>query len=99
MMHDGTISEITGTETRAKDGSPLDALIEFYRAFNAGDLDALAANWADGDAPSMGPKQSHVPRAVIDTYNSNNTTNKDLLVEGKGFEPSTSALRTPRSPN
>src|SRR2546425_9391435 len=51
MMHDGTISEITGTETRAKDGSPLDALIEFYRAFNAGDLDALAANWADGDAP------------------------------------------------
>ena len=42
MMHDGTISEITGTETRAKDGSPLDALIEFYRAFNAGDLDALA---------------------------------------------------------
>ena len=53
MMHDGTISEITGTETRAKDGSPLDALIEFYRGFNAGDLDALAANWADGDAPSM----------------------------------------------
>src|SRR2546426_8312496 len=53
MMHDGTISEITGTETRAKDGSPLDARIEFYRAFNAGDLDALAANWADGDAPSM----------------------------------------------
>src|SRR6266850_1883979 len=53
MMHDGTISEITGTETRAKDGGPLDALIEFYRAFNAGDLDALAANWADGDAPSM----------------------------------------------
>src|SRR5437016_2075017 len=52
MMHDGTISEITGTETRAKDGGPLDALIEFYRAFNAGDLDALAANWAD-DTPSM----------------------------------------------
>src|SRR5437879_6845182 len=53
MMHEGTSSEITGTETQAKDGSPLDALIEFYRAFNAGDLDALAANWADGDAPSM----------------------------------------------
>ena len=25
--------------------------------------------------------------------------NEDLVVEGKGFEPSTSALRTPRSPN
>ncbi len=24
---------------------------------------------------------------------------EDLMVEGKGFEPSTSALRTPRSPN
>jgi hypothetical protein len=24
---------------------------------------------------------------------------EDFLVEGKGFEPSTSALRTPRSPN
>jgi len=23
----------------------------------------------------------------------------ELMVEGKGFEPSTSALRTPRSPN
>jgi hypothetical protein len=28
-------------------------LIDFYRAFNAGDLNGLAANWADGDAPSM----------------------------------------------
>jgi hypothetical protein len=24
---------------------------------------------------------------------------KSIVVEGKGFEPSTSALRTPRSPN
>jgi hypothetical protein len=48
-----TLTEVTGAETPAKDGSPLDALIGFYRAFNARDLDALAANWADGEAPSM----------------------------------------------
>ena len=27
------------------------------------------------------------------------TSGEDFMVEGKGFEPSTSALRTPRSPN
>ena len=27
------------------------------------------------------------------------TSSEDFMVEGKGFEPSTSALRTPRSPN
>ena len=31
----------------------MDALIDFYRAFNASDLEALAANWAERDAPSM----------------------------------------------
>jgi hypothetical protein len=46
-------TEITGNEPRSGDGSALDALIKFYRAFNAGDLDALAANWEQGDAPSM----------------------------------------------
>ena len=46
-------SEVTGSERLAGDGGPLDALIGFYRAFNGGDLDGLAAIWADGDAPSM----------------------------------------------
>ena len=45
-------AQITGSESRTGDGA-LDALIDFYRAFNSRDLDALAANWADGDAPSM----------------------------------------------
>jgi ketosteroid isomerase-like protein len=45
--------EITGREAPIGDGSALDALIDFYRAFNASDLKALAANWADGEAPSM----------------------------------------------
>jgi len=37
--------EITGKESPAGDGSALDALIDFYRSFNASDLKALAANW------------------------------------------------------
>jgi hypothetical protein len=44
---------INGTGVRAGDGSPLDALYDFYRAFNGRDLDGLAANWAEGEAPSM----------------------------------------------
>jgi hypothetical protein len=47
------LSEISGLETKAGDGSAIDALIEFYRAFNAGDLVALKATWVEGDAPSM----------------------------------------------
>jgi hypothetical protein len=46
-------AEITGREPPAGDGSALDALIDFYRAFNASDLKTLGANWADGGAPSM----------------------------------------------
>jgi hypothetical protein len=48
-----TMTEWLGAEAPAGDGNPLDAVIGFYRAFNARDLDALAANWADGDVPSM----------------------------------------------
>lgn len=43
---------VTGAEADSGDG-PFDALIGFYRAFNRRDLDALATNWAAGDAPSM----------------------------------------------
>ena len=46
-------TEITGAEAARNDGSALDALIGFYRAFNGRDLDALAANWMADDAPSM----------------------------------------------
>lgn len=46
-------TEITGAEPRIGGGCALDALIDFYRAFNSRDLAALAANWAEGGAPSM----------------------------------------------
>ncbi len=48
-----TPNQVTGAETRTGDGGPMDALVDFYRAFNARDLAALAANWAEGDVPSM----------------------------------------------
>jgi hypothetical protein len=36
-------AEISGKEAPAGDGSALDALIDFYRSFNASDLNALAS--------------------------------------------------------
>jgi hypothetical protein len=47
------LTEITGREARSVSGDALAALIDFYRAFNARDVDGLAANWEQGDAPSM----------------------------------------------
>jgi len=44
---------ISGNEPMRGDGGPLDALIDFYRAFNRRDLDALEHHWAGGAAPSM----------------------------------------------
>lgn len=48
-----TLRIVTGIEPLREDGGPIDALVGFYRAFNARDLDALAANWAEGESPSM----------------------------------------------
>ncbi|MBY3595529.1 YybH family protein [Rhizobium bangladeshense] len=45
--------EISGNERRAGDGGPLDVLIDFYHAFNSGDMKGLEAVWFDGEAPSM----------------------------------------------
>lgn len=45
-------AEISGSEVRTGSGA-VDSLIDFYRAFNDRDLDALAANWAEGETPSM----------------------------------------------
>jgi hypothetical protein len=44
---------ITGAEAKREDGSEFDAIVDFYRAFNGGDLAALERNWAQGDEPSM----------------------------------------------
>jgi hypothetical protein len=47
------LTDVTEAETLAGNGNPLDALIGFYRAFNARDFEELVANWAEGDLPSM----------------------------------------------
>ncbi|MFB6418970.1 YybH family protein [Bradyrhizobium tunisiense] len=47
------LTEVTGREAPSGSGDALDALIDFYRAFNALDLEGLAANWEQGDTPSM----------------------------------------------
>lgn len=44
---------VTGREPTYGNGQAVDALIEFYHAFNTRDLDALARNWAEGEEPSM----------------------------------------------
>jgi SnoaL-like protein len=46
------LTEITGREAHGGSDA-IDALIGFYRAFNARDLNGLATNWEQGDAPSM----------------------------------------------
>jgi hypothetical protein len=50
---DRHLMEINGTETAQEDGSALDALIRFYRAFNAGNLKGLEKVWLGGSDPSM----------------------------------------------
>lgn len=47
------LKEINGSEREAGYGGAIDALIEFYQAFNHANMAALQANWCAGDTPSM----------------------------------------------
>jgi hypothetical protein len=44
---------ITGTETVIPDNNPYSALVEFYRAFNGGDLTLMANQWINTEESSM----------------------------------------------
>lgn len=45
---------ITGSESeKIKVSDPMAALIEFYRAFNSGDLELMSKNWEQSDEASM----------------------------------------------
>ncbi|MDQ0323905.1 hypothetical protein QO002_006112 [Pararhizobium capsulatum DSM 1112] len=46
-------TKVSGGETKQGDGGPVDALIDFYGAFNRGDLIGLKAVWLEGGEPSM----------------------------------------------
>jgi hypothetical protein len=49
------------------------------------------------ESPRPGRLRKAPPRSGFEKVRANYT--RKVMVEGKGFEPSTSALRTPRSPN
>lgn len=44
---------VTGQETPEGSDSPHAALVQFYRAFNAGDIDLMARNWLQSDDASL----------------------------------------------
>lgn len=44
---------ITGTESQGDLSSPYQALVQFYRAFNTGDLHLMAENWSREDGIAM----------------------------------------------
>ena len=44
---------ITGQEDQGQLGSPYHALVQFYRAFNSGDMKMMTANWAQTDDIAM----------------------------------------------
>jgi hypothetical protein len=63
--------EVNGGERKRGDGSSLDALIEFYRAFNAGDLAGLEDVWLGGSEPSMDNPIGGIRRGwdqIVDGY-------------------------------
>lgn len=54
MPHTKPIQQpITGREDLGDLSQPLQALAQFYRAFNDRDLDLMAQNWDDGDDAAM----------------------------------------------
>jgi ketosteroid isomerase-like protein len=44
---------ITGKEDQGRGTSPYRALVQFYRAFNSGDLELMSENWAQSDEIAM----------------------------------------------
>ncbi|MFC1567634.1 YybH family protein [Pseudomonadota bacterium] len=54
---------ITGQESiNEKAATPMGALVEFYRAFNSGDLELMANNWDQTDEASMSNPLGDVKR-------------------------------------
>nr|WP_244735402.1 nuclear transport factor 2 family protein [Rhizobium laguerreae] len=65
------LKEVNGGERNRGDGCSLDALIEFYRAFNAGDLAGLEEVWLGGSEPSMDNPIGGIRRGwdqIVDGY-------------------------------
>jgi integrase len=98
QMGHASIGETEGTyghlvrERHERDVDALDAVL--WATASAGDGDRTL-ELDDSDRPAA----SHCVPPSTGRALSDYQRGGELLVEGKGFEPSTSALRTPRSPN
>ena len=44
---------ITGKESQSRETSPYQALVQFYRAFNSGDLQMMSESWAQSEEIAM----------------------------------------------
>jgi len=98
QMGHASIGETEGTYghlVREHHERDVDALEVAFRAAMAPDDDGGTGESLD----SRRPAASHcVPPAAGQSLSADQS-DEESMVEGKGFEPSTSALRTPRSPN
>jgi len=98
QMGHASIGETEGTYghlVREHHERDVDALEVAFRAAMVSDDDSGTPESLD----SRRPAASHcVPPAAGQSLSADQS-DEESMVEGKGFEPSTSALRTPRSPN
>lgn len=51
--NDSIPAQITGDEAVREHPGPIAALVQFYRAFNGGDIDLMERNWAQGEDVAM----------------------------------------------
>jgi len=80
-----TEKAITGSEnTDVKASDPMAALIEFYRAFNNGDLELISNNWEKSDEASMSNPLGGVKRgwdSIKEVYSNIFNGNAKVYVE------------------
>lgn len=76
---------ITGSESEEiKASDPMAALVEFYRAFNNGDLELMSKNWVQSDEASMSNPLGGVKRgwnSIKEVYSNIFNGNAKVYVE------------------
>lgn len=80
-----TEKAITGSENEEiKASDPMAALVEFYRAFNSGDLELMSKNWEQSDEASMSNPLGGVKRgwnSIKEVYSNIFNGNAKVYVE------------------
>ena len=76
---------ITGSESgEIRASSPMAALIEFYRAFNSGDIELMSKNWVQSDDASMSNPLGGIKRgwdSIKEVYSNIFSGNTKVYVE------------------